>query len=468
MAFENDPITSATSGNYQQAANPGTSMNAIGSGFQGFSNAFVPMNGFQASGAPIANQSFGHAINNGLGQFNQNYANQNALAAQLMAQSQGQGPNPALLAQQQASNQAIKQGSGQVASMKGISPALAQRMASQNSANMSQQAAGQGAMMQAQQQMGAQSSLGGLYGQMGNQQNTMQNTLQNAQAAQNNANVTMQSNLNNVNASVAAQNSQNQANAMGGMMGGLGVGGLSAMGLAHGGMVGYADGGSVQSTTPAFNSNFGFGSSADAGSVAKTPSKPQGGLLQHLADGGPVISNWGFNDSPTMDNSNPMSIAGQYLNMANPWASKSGGSSSKPKDSSGGAGAGASDGSMGGAGLASGPMAGGAGDAGGASALSGAAVLAAAHGGQIPHFDSGGLMKLLPLAMMALKQGGNVPGKAAVKGDSPKNDTVPAMLSPGEVVIPRSVMNSPNAPQDAAKFVAALLAKKGLKKGIAS
>jgi len=40
-----------------------------------------------------------------------------------------------------------------------------------------------------------------------------------------------------------------------------------------------------------------------------------------------------------------------------------------------------------------------------------------------------------------MTDGGYVPGKAKVKGDSPQNDTVPAMLSPGEVVIPRSAAN---------------------------
>lgn len=40
------------------------------------------------------------------------------------------------------------------------------------------------------------------------------------------------------------------------------------------------------------------------------------------------------------------------------------------------------------------------------------------------------------------RSGGSVPGHASVPGDSPKNDTVPARLSPGEVVLPRSVVNS--------------------------
>jgi hypothetical protein len=40
---------------------------------------------------------------------------------------------------------------------------------------------------------------------------------------------------------------------------------------------------------------------------------------------------------------------------------------------------------------------------------------------------------------ICMKLGGHVSGKAKVEGDSQENDTVPAMLSPGELVIPRSV-----------------------------
>lgn len=56
-------------------------------------------------------------------------------------------------------------------------------------------------------------------------------------------------------------------------------------------------------------------------------------------------------------------------------------------------------------------------------------------------------------------KGMKVPGKASVKGDSLKNDTVPAMLSPGEVVIPRHIMQSKDPINNSAKFVAAILAK---------
>lgn len=60
-----------------------------------------------------------------------------------------------------------------------------------------------------------------------------------------------------------------------------------------------------------------------------------------------------------------------------------------------------------------------------------------------------------------LKQGGHVPGKAQVKGDSYKNDTINAKLSPGEVVIPKSVMESKDPVRGSAEFVRAIMAKKG-------
>ena len=104
-----------------------------------------------------------------------------------------------------------------------------------------------------------------------------------------------------------------------------------------------------------------------------------------------------------------------------------------------------------------------------------------AHGGEIePNFADGGavampsiiqtyLQKMNPKMASggdvgeALKSGGHVPGHASVKGDSLKNDTVHAMLSPGEIVIPRSVAQSSNPVDGAARFVAAMQAKKGKK-----
>lgn len=53
---------------------------------------------------------------------------------------------------------------------------------------------------------------------------------------------------------------------------------------------------------------------------------------------------------------------------------------------------------------------------------------------------------------LAKYNGGPIDGKATVPGDSPKNDTVPAMLSPGELVIPRSVLQSENPEQAIIEF----------------
>lgn len=52
--------------------------------------------------------------------------------------------------------------------------------------------------------------------------------------------------------------------------------------------------------------------------------------------------------------------------------------------------------------------------------------------------------------------GGNVPGQAEVAGDHPDNDTVHAMLSPGEVVVPRSLVGQAGMdPKKVSDFVAA-------------
>lgn len=58
-----------------------------------------------------------------------------------------------------------------------------------------------------------------------------------------------------------------------------------------------------------------------------------------------------------------------------------------------------------------------------------------------------------------LSDGGQVPGKSKVFGDNESNDTVPAMLSPGEIVIPRSHAGTP---EQAAAFVQALQAQRGV------
>lgn len=63
-----------------------------------------------------------------------------------------------------------------------------------------------------------------------------------------------------------------------------------------------------------------------------------------------------------------------------------------------------------------------------------------------------------------MSNGGHVPGQAEVAGDSFKNDKVKALLSPKEIVIPRSISMSKDAPKKSAEFVAAILAKNRMSK----
>lgn len=64
--------------------------------------------------------------------------------------------------------------------------------------------------------------------------------------------------------------------------------------------------------------------------------------------------------------------------------------------------------------------------------------------------------------------GGAVPGKAQVDGNDPKNDKVHAMLSPGEIVLPRSVTQSPDMEKKALEFLRSLKSKKGGYEKVAS
>lgn len=62
-----------------------------------------------------------------------------------------------------------------------------------------------------------------------------------------------------------------------------------------------------------------------------------------------------------------------------------------------------------------------------------------------------GLLGTLGSAL--LSEGGIVPGRAPIEKDSPVNDTVPAMLSPGEIVVPKSAAKSS---EKAKEFIDAL------------
>lgn len=88
-----------------------------------------------------------------------------------------------------------------------------------------------------------------------------------------------------------------------------------------------------------------------------------------------------------------------------------------------------------------------------------------AEGGKIPaHLDA--MARIYHPHMYAqggnvqLKDGGKVPGKPAVNKDDYKNDTVPAMVSPGEVVIDLNTMKDKGKLGKMARFVAKEIERK--------
>lgn len=315
---------------------------------------------------------------------------QQQLSGMLMNQAQGGGPNPAQAQYQQNINQLAAQQAGAIAGQKGINPALAARMASQQGGMAKQNAAGQSAVLQAQQQLAAQGALGNLSAQQVGQnqqglgiynqaaQSGQQNLL-NAQQGFNNQAVSNQANVNNNNAAIS--------------------------GVAAQGQMGFMN--QVGKSMPVIGGMFGY----------------EGGMVPSYADGGEVgyTTNFLFGGAPMPDTSQNAPDIGQAPNTMGNQAAVAGMFKSK------------------------------------------GATAAPVKQGATMAGDPGVVSDLAPMAMMAA-QGAMVPGKAAVKGNSIKNDVVPAVLSPGEIVIPRDVVNSKDPAGNAAKFVAAIMAKKrGLK-----
>lgn len=91
-------------------------------------------------------------------------------------------------------------------------------------------------------------------------------------------------------------------------------------------------------------------------------------------------------------------------------------------------------------------------------------------GGAVPVMLSPGEIYVPPGKVQSVAQGKQsahdagkvVPGQAKAKGDSAKNDTVPAKLESGGIVVPRTKANDEDK---ASKFVQAILAKQSMRKG---
>lgn len=433
----------------------------------------------------------------------QGLGTQNALTGQLQGVVNGTGPNAAQAALAANTQKNVANQAALMAGQRGASgnAGLLARQAAQQGAATQQEAVGQAGLQQAQQQIAAQQQLQGLAGQqvgqgaasiqgLNNAQQNEQNILQGANTAFNNASVANQANVNNVNAGVAAGNQKAQNGLLGGVLGGVG----DAIGFAKGGEVSHhcagahctdrqhsmhmmAGGGQLQVASPV----------AAAGGVgpwlqsSTNTNGPQIEQTQPIADDGknpfehkkfdpnkpsalykklhpaaaPNPADTGYGMSGPSDVT-PLSAefnTDQSFGMSGPsdvpineddggWI-QSKPDTSGPSISTDGTPAASSDSSS------------------GLSSLLPLAMMALSKGGEIDweeHFHGGGkvpamvspgerylspedVKKVIHEGANPLKSGVKFKGKAQVKGDSLKNDNIPATLQEGGVVIPRHIMN---------------------------
>jgi hypothetical protein len=460
---------------------------------------------------------------NGVGNLQNVFSQQNQLAGQLGQSGGLQAQQGALqgfqniasgiganVAQSQLNQATAANVANQAAMMAGqrgsnANVGMMARQAAQQGAATQQQAAGQAATLQAQQQqaaLGQMASIGqGLTQAQAQQQAQMANTAstqsgQQAQAlqglntatqgeqgqvlnaiqGQNQANVGMQSNINQANAGLANTQLTGQQNMMGNIAGGigsafgLGGGGAKAEGgiiHANSGFDGYAEipaGTDPFANTPAAANSIQMpvnGNMPGSGMPAPSPEsggtanpmaqQPQSSQPPHKSFVGKFMAGYG-NSANTAD-SNKLTgtalagnVLGQGLGQGINALVNSFSSSPTPTPQT----------------VAGGPQ-----DAGAPSTSD--IESTAAKGGKVPALLSPGEKYLSPKEVKKVangkespeKVGKKVPGKPKVPGakNSYANDTVPATLEEGGVVIPRSITQGPNPHWEAMKFVRAIAAK---------
>jgi hypothetical protein len=336
---------------------------------------------------------------NGIGNQQNVYNQQQALAGQLQNIANGQGPNPAQAMLAQATGQNVANQAALMAGQRGsgANAGLIARQAGQQGAATQQQAVGQGASLQAQQSLNALGQIGQQYQNMGNiagqqigeQQgaNAYLGQLSNAQVGQQLGALGQQQQAAQANQNAILGNIANQNQTNAGIQEQVAGGQQNLLGQATGGL----------GTVANLAGNAIFGSSAPAAATGYTsPSSSYFGI--GAANGGVI----GYAQGGAVDG--PKSVFGKHL-IANPMAK----------------------------------------------------------GGKVPVMLSPGEKVLSPeqarevaKGKMDAKKATTVPGKAKVKGDSEKNDNYPTQLNAGDVVVPRTKAKDSDK---AAKFVGAVLAK---------
>lgn len=393
-------------------------------------------------------------------------ANEQQYTQQLQNNAYGQGPSPAQLQMQQGLQQATAQSQALAASQRGISPALAARYAAQNQAGMSQNVAQNTGIMRAQEQLNSMNQLG----QELQSQRTGRMGLENLQSGNFNY-------AQGLNEQAYGSAAGHRASAGGGIMSAIGMAAMNKGGqvqkMADGGMPapefynhtpplpGMPDDSAqegkdqknAQSGAGQFLSKFGgggaSGGSGGAGgfSGGSMPSAmAKGGQVQRLSFGGMSgIEGPGWGNVSMNQFAQPQPAQQVYPQQQNyPGAV----APAKQGMQTTAAPTGFQGGKM--QSPLSMPM-----QKQPQNPFASIGNIGSGNGGILGR-QVGGMF-----GAMSMETGGTVPGQAKVKGDSLKNDKVPAMLSPKEIVLPRSITMSPDAPEKAKAFVAAIMARNG-------
>lgn len=477
----------------------------------GTSNRFTaqaPANDFRATNTPLDESSYADAITRardaaaGAAGGGNVGAQQTSLAQALQAQMAGNGPSLAQRQLESGTQQIQSQAAGQVASLNGINPALAARMIGQNTANAGQQAAGQAATTRLQEQLGTQGLLaqalqaqraqdigqqqantallgtaGGL--QQGQNQTRVQQNLGvqglNAGITEGNANRNLGAQQ--INAGVAAQNANTNAGLVGGLMqSGGAIASLFSDERLKRNVERHSD--EVIDGVPRATFEYRAAPGIEMeGVIAQDVEREHPELVGRTADGiryvHPALA-----AHPAEDEFSRALMAQRVKGYAD------GGAIYIPQigvpDYSGAQYSRAGDAlkdALGGLKKKSPPPA-------GTPPLTASPLAANVPAGNPFGVENSPLQSSVPTETLPwvppdfsmipaaahggeidFRDGGPVPGRARVAGDDPRNDTVPARVSPGEIVLPRSVAQAEDAPDQAAAFVDAIRKKKAPETG---
>ena len=307
--------------------------------------------------------AFQPGIGAAYGQEAQTFGGETGLGSTLTNEINGGGPNLANTQLQAGTAQNVNEVAGQLASQRGVNPALAQYQASTNQALANQSSAGQAAALRQQQQLAAQGQQASLLAQQGQQSNNLLGNSAYGNQGQNTLNLSNLMQTQGLNQQTSAQNAQLLQNAQAQNEGIQQQGGNAIAGVV---------GGALNAAGSFGSQLLGLGGGSGGGNAGMAANPAVGAAVNSTAfgtsngiDSGAYTGSAGYDNGGAVS-SNPYTALGQGI-------------------------------------------VGGLGDA----------------------VEAG-------LKAATMSKGGEVGGKAKVEGDSPENDTQPAMVSPGEIIVPRS------------------------------